>query len=63
LEGASWWNQAFESAGFINAFQVKILPEDADPMDLRFNMINWVHRATRGWSLALPLLILELAKS
>jgi hypothetical protein len=47
LEGASWWNQAFESAGF-NAFQVKILPEDADPMDLRFNMINWVHRATRG---------------
>jgi hypothetical protein len=26
------------------------LPEDADPMDLRFNMINWVHRATRGWS-------------
>lgn len=50
LEGASWWNQAFESAGFTNAFQVKILPEDADPMDLRYNMINWVHRATRGWS-------------
>jgi hypothetical protein len=50
LEGASWWNQAFESAGFINAFQVKILPETADPMDLRYNMINWVHRATRGWS-------------
>lgn len=50
MEGASWWNQAFEAAGFINAFQVKILPEDADPMDLRYNMINWVHRATRGWS-------------
>ncbi|TDE07789.1 zinc-dependent metalloprotease [Flavobacterium sandaracinum] len=50
LEGASWWNQAFESAGFINAFQVKILPEGADPMDLRYNMINWVHRSTRGWS-------------
>jgi hypothetical protein len=50
MEGASWWNQAFESAGFINAFQVKILPETADPMDLRYNMINWVHRATRGWS-------------
>ena len=50
LEGAKWWNQAFESAGFINAFQVKILPEDADPMDLRYNMINWVHRSTRGWS-------------
>ena len=50
MEGASWWNQAFEAAGFINAFQVKILPEDADPMDLRYNVINWVHRATRGWS-------------
>ena len=50
LEGASWWNQAFEAAGFINAFQVKILPETADPMDLRYNMINWVHRSTRGWS-------------
>lgn len=50
LEGAQWWNQAFEAAGYINAFQVKILPEDADPMDVRFNMINWVHRSTRGWS-------------
>lgn len=50
MEGASWWNQAFEAAGFINAFQVKILPEDADPMDIRYNMINWVHRSTRGWS-------------
>jgi hypothetical protein len=50
LEGAQWWNQAFEAAGYINAFQVKILPEDADPMDVRYNMINWVHRSTRGWS-------------
>ncbi|MCI4668927.1 MAG: zinc-dependent metalloprotease [Bacteroidia bacterium] len=50
LEGASWWNQAFEAAGYIDAFQVKILPEDADPMDVRYNMINWVHRSTRGWS-------------
>jgi hypothetical protein len=50
LEGAKWWNQAFEAAGYINAFQVKILPEDADPMDIRYNMINWVHRSTRGWS-------------
>ena len=50
LEGAGWWNQAFEAAGYTNAFQVKILPEDADPMDLRYNMINWVHRSTRGWS-------------
>ena len=50
LEGASWWNQAFEAAGFKNAFQVKILPEDADPLDLRYNVIQWVHRSTRGWS-------------
>jgi hypothetical protein len=50
VEGASWWNDAFEAAGFKNAFQVKVLPADADPMDLRYNMINWVHRSTRGWS-------------
>ncbi|HSB09286.1 MAG TPA: zinc-dependent metalloprotease [Blastocatellia bacterium] len=50
IEGASWWNAAFEAAGFKNAFQVKVLPPDADPMDLRYNMINWVHRSTRGWS-------------
>lgn len=50
VEGASWWNQAYEAAGFKNAFQVKVLPPDADPMDIRYNMINWVHRSTRGWS-------------
>lgn len=50
LDGARWWNQAFEAAGYVNAFQVKILPEDADPMDVRYNLIQWVHRATRGWS-------------
>jgi hypothetical protein len=50
LEGASWWNQAFEAAGFKNAFQVKVLPDSADPMDIRYNLINWVHRSTRGWS-------------
>jgi hypothetical protein len=50
IEGASWWNQAFEAAGFHNAFKVDALPEGADPMDIRYNMINWVHRSTRGWS-------------
>jgi hypothetical protein len=50
LEGARWWNQAFEAAGYKNAFRVELLPEDADPMDLRYNVIQWVHRATRGWS-------------
>lgn len=50
IEGASWWNQAFEAAGFRNAFQVSVLPDGADPMDIRYNVINWVHRSTRGWS-------------
>jgi len=50
MEGASWWNQAFEAAGYKDAFQVRLLPEDADPMDIRYNYIQWVHRSTRGWS-------------
>ena len=50
VEGTSWWNQAFEAAGFKNAFQVKLLPADADPMDIRYNLVQWVHRSTRGWS-------------
>ncbi len=50
VEGASWWNQAFAAAGWHNAFQVKVLPADADPMDVRYNIIQWVHRYTRGWS-------------
>lgn len=51
VEGAAWWNQAFEAAGFRNAFQVRVLPPDADPMDVRYHVINWVHRSTRGWSI------------
>ena len=50
VEGANWWSQAFEAAGFKNAFRVEVLPEGADPMDIRYNMIQWVHRRTRGWS-------------
>ncbi|TCO77547.1 zinc-dependent metalloprotease [Chromatocurvus halotolerans] len=50
LDGARWWNDAFAAAGYENAFRVEMLPEDADPMDVRFNVIQWVHRATRGWS-------------
>tara|TARA_B100000767_G_scaffold275095_1_gene310405 strand:+ start:51 stop:2519 length:2469 start_codon:yes stop_codon:yes gene_type:complete len=50
LEGGSWWNQAFEAAGYIDAFQIKMLPDDADPLDVRYNVIQWVHRSTRGWS-------------
>src|SRR6266849_6493624 len=50
LEGARWWAQAFEAAGFKNAFRVELMPPGADPMDLRYNVIQWIHRATRGWS-------------
>lgn len=50
LDGARWWNQAFEAAGYRDAFRVEMLPADADPMDVRYNVIQWVHRATRGWS-------------
>ena len=50
IEGASWWDQGFSAIGYKNAFQVKMLPADADPMDVRYNVIQWVHRATRGWS-------------
>ncbi|MEE2773213.1 MAG: zinc-dependent metalloprotease [Bacteroidota bacterium] len=50
MEGASWWNQAYESIGYKDAFQVKVLPEGADPLDVRYNVIQWVHRSTRGWS-------------
>ena len=50
MEGAQWWNQAYEAAGYKDAFRVELLPEDADPMDVRYNLINWVHRSTRGWS-------------
>ncbi|WP_233555455.1 zinc-dependent metalloprotease [Pontibacter oryzae] len=50
LDGARWWNQAFEAAGYKDAFRVEVLPDSADPMDVRYNLIQWVHRSTRGWS-------------
>ena len=50
LDGARWWGEAFEAAGFRNAYRVEMLPPDADPMDVRYNLISWVHRSTRGWS-------------
>lgn len=50
LEGIGWWKQAFDKAGLIDAFRVEMLPEGADPLDVRYNMVNWVDRATRGWA-------------
>ncbi|MES2130631.1 MAG: zinc-dependent metalloprotease [Pseudomonadota bacterium] len=55
LEGARWWTSAFEKAGFKDAYRVELLPEGVDPMDARYNVIQWVHRATRGWSYGTPM--------
>jgi hypothetical protein len=49
-EGVAWWREAFEAAGYIDAFRVEYLPEGVDPMDVRYNVVHWVNRATRGWS-------------
>jgi hypothetical protein len=50
VEGARWWAQAFDAAGFVDAFRVEVLPPGVSPLDARYNVINWVHRQTRGWS-------------
>jgi hypothetical protein len=51
LEGARWWDQAFQAAGWApGTFRVDLLPQGADPMDVRYNIIQWVNRYTRGWS-------------
>ncbi len=50
IEGGKWWNNAFKKIGYKNAFQIKTLPKNADPLDVRYNVIQWVHRSTRGWS-------------
>lgn len=50
IEGASWWAEGFRQAGFEDAYRVEVLPEGAHPLDVRYNVINWVHRQTRGWS-------------
>ena len=48
IEGASWWNEAYEAAGYRDAFQVKLLPEDVDPMDVRYNVIQQAHKGLPG---------------
>jgi hypothetical protein len=50
-EGVSWWNSVFEAAGFENAFRVEDMPDDMDPMDARYNVIQWVHRSDAGFSI------------
>ena len=50
LEGGRWWNQAFEAAGYRDAFQIRMRPDSISSLDARYHVINWVHRSTRGWS-------------
>jgi hypothetical protein len=54
-DGVSWWTRAFDAAGFVGAFRVEVLPPGADPLDIRYNVVNWVNRATRGWSYGQPI--------
>ncbi len=55
LEGANWWKSAFEKAGFKDAYRVELLPEGVDAMDIRYSIITWAHRYTRGWSYGQPI--------
>ncbi len=50
VDGAKWWEDAFAAAGWDGAYRVELLPEDAHPLDIRYNTVQWVHRQTRGWS-------------
>ncbi|MGB3454800.1 MAG: zinc-dependent metalloprotease, partial [Litorimonas sp.] len=50
VEGAQWWGEAFAAAGFPDGYRVEILPEDVHPLDVRYTVVQWVHRQTRGWS-------------
>jgi hypothetical protein len=50
-EGVSWWIEAFDRAGLRGAFKVDDLPEGVDPMDARYNVVQWENRNERGWSI------------
>jgi hypothetical protein len=55
IEGVNWWHEAFDAAGLVDAFRAEVLPEGVDPLDVRYNVVNWVNRATRGWSYGQPI--------
>ncbi len=50
LDGARWWTDAFAAAGFPDGYRAELLPADYHPLDVRYNVVQWVHRQTRGWS-------------
>ncbi len=43
-EGVEMWNEAFKQAGFLNAIEARLMPDDADwdPADMRYNTIRWM---------------------
>lgn len=41
MEGVEAWSDAFEAAGFRNAVQADMLPEGADPADIRYATLRW----------------------
>ena len=51
VEGARFWEQAFTQAGMPGGFRVELLPEGVDPMDARYNVVQWENRHERGWSI------------
>lgn len=55
VDGVNWWKAAFDAAGFVDAFRAEVLPPGADALDVRYNVVNWVNRATRGWSYGSPI--------
>jgi hypothetical protein len=50
LQGVRWWSEAFDRAGLRGGFKAELLPEGVDPMDARYNVVQWENRNERGWS-------------
>ncbi|MFL5608201.1 MAG: zinc-dependent metalloprotease [Gemmatimonadaceae bacterium] len=50
LEGVRFWTEAFDRAGLTGGFRAELLPEGADPLDARYNVVQWENRNERGWS-------------
>jgi len=49
--GVLAWNDAFEQAGFKNAIEVKVQPDDADwdAEDIRYNVLRWTASDESPW--------------
>jgi hypothetical protein len=51
LEGARFWSEAFDRAGLVGGFKVELLPQGVDPLDIRYNVVQWENRNEIGWSI------------